>query len=406
MSTNFSAGPQALGYIYQIRYALFLLINAQNEAVISIEKLDDVTLEDNSSTASNLIQLKRHSDPNHSIKANSVDLWKTLRVWSDNLLKNRIDISSTILTLVTTSKVDDTSILALLKPKNKKPSDLTVIIAKFDSIATAKKNKSLEEAFNAFLSLTQRQKEQLVAAIQVLDESVDVDGIPARIKRPWLEVAVPDPKFLDPFYERIEGWWYDRVIKHLLRDDPTVIKRSELMSLMRDIGQSFKPDSLPIDYLFEDPPDTPDANTDIRLFVKQLKEIALENKAIENAIRDYYRAFAQRTRWVQDGFLQADDLEKYEKRLVEEWEHSSAARKRKIKNLTDEEELKECGREIFQWMDENPVGRIPAIKRDVTEPYVIRGSYHILANQEPLPPVSWHPKFVERLQELLTSLEK
>jgi hypothetical protein len=36
----------------------------------------------------------------------------------------------------------------------------------------------------------------------------------------------------------------------------------------------------------------------------------------------------------------------------------------------------------------------------VTEPYVMRGSYHILANEEK-PRVWWHPKFLERLQVLL-----
>ena len=40
------------------------------------------------------------------------------------------------------------------------------------------------------------------------------------------------------------------------------------------------------------------------------------------------------------------------------------------------------------------------IRKQVTEDYIVRGSYHILADQEP-PKVWWHPKFVEELEKLL-----
>jgi len=37
----------------------------------------------------------------------------------------------------------------------------------------------------------------------------------------------------------------------------------------------------------------------------------------------------------------------------------------------------------------------------VTEPYVARGSFHILANMAPLPRIYWHPLFLGRLRKLL-----
>jgi hypothetical protein len=40
------------------------------------------------------------------------------------------------------------------------------------------------------------------------------------------------------------------------------------------------------------------------------------------------------------------------------------------------------------------------IRPNVSELYVMRGSFHILANK-PAPSVWWHPKFVERLSEIL-----
>ncbi|MBZ5604701.1 MAG: efflux RND transporter permease subunit, partial [Acidobacteriia bacterium] len=40
------------------------------------------------------------------------------------------------------------------------------------------------------------------------------------------------------------------------------------------------------------------------------------------------------------------------------------------------------------------------IRPNVSELYVMRGSFHILANK-PAPSVWWHPKFLERLSEIL-----
>jgi hypothetical protein len=41
------------------------------------------------------------------------------------------------------------------------------------------------------------------------------------------------------------------------------------------------------------------------------------------------------------------------------------------------------------------------IRERVTEPYVVRGGFHILANVKPLPRIYWHPLFLNRLRELL-----
>lgn|GEM_PF-3382795 len=60
-TTDFSAKEPALGYYYQIRYSLCLLLKAREKDLdteISIEKLDDIVIEDINST--NLLQTKLH----------------------------------------------------------------------------------------------------------------------------------------------------------------------------------------------------------------------------------------------------------------------------------------------------------------------------------------------------------
>ena len=60
--TSFSAGPQALGYLYQARVALLLLLQAPDESRLKVEAMDDIELHD--ALAENslaLVQLKHHT---------------------------------------------------------------------------------------------------------------------------------------------------------------------------------------------------------------------------------------------------------------------------------------------------------------------------------------------------------
>jgi len=57
------------------------------------------------------------------------------------------------------------------------------------------------------------------------------------------------------------------------------------------------------------------------------------------------------------------------------------------------------GREILRWMEMTADIRIRA---NVTEPYVMRGSYHMLANRRQ-PPVWWHPQFMQRLAAVVNA---
>ena len=57
---NHQAAEQMIGYLYQIRYALFLLLDNDNTGYqVSIDKFDDVAFDDNG-TPKELIQLKHH----------------------------------------------------------------------------------------------------------------------------------------------------------------------------------------------------------------------------------------------------------------------------------------------------------------------------------------------------------
>ena len=70
--------------------------------------------------------------------------------------------------------------------------------------------------------------------------------------------------------------------------------------------------------------------------------------------------------------------------------------------MSAEDLLLRAGRELYTWADQQS-GNYDSlrIRTRVTEPYVTRGSFHILADAAPEPRVYWHPRFLNRLGQLL-----
>ncbi len=399
MNTEFSAGPQALGYYYQVRHALYLILENREEAELSIESLDDVVFEEGGSSVE-LIQVKHHIDRKASLTDNSADLWKTIRVWSTNLNEKRILFPDILLTLVTTAKAPDGSIASLLRPDPDPNRDSKSANRRLIDIATNSNNESLKQAFEAFMILSSRQREELVNSIQVLDISPNISDTANKIKEKILGVR---REHLDGLYERLDGWWFEKVIYHLSGKSRDTITRYEVYDKIVEITEQFHPDALPIDFLDAEPPTSLDSEGANRRFVHQLSIIMVKNRRIEKAIMDYYRAFEQRSRWVREDLLIGDELEKYEKKLVDEWDRHFLALEDEFSiDGAREEELQKFGRQIYKWADVEADIRI---RHQVTEKYVMRGSYHILADQDP-PRVWWHPKFIERLETLLTVKEE
>ena len=111
MCSEFSAKASALGYLYQLRYALLLLIkNGRDNPTIelSLENLDDIEFEDES-TPIELIQTKHLIKSTARLSDSSIELWKTLRIWSSATLRGEINLNDIILTFVTTGRVTDGS---------------------------------------------------------------------------------------------------------------------------------------------------------------------------------------------------------------------------------------------------------------------------------------------------------
>ena len=396
--SKFSATDSVLGYLYQLRVALLWALRRlkiDNTFLVSIETLDDVTFERPSGVASDLLQTKLHRNRDTTITDASVDLWKTLRVWIEGT--NAGDIPpGTTLQLLTTATAPIGTIAAHLRTDNRNND---AAISAMEATAQSSTNKENAAAYKVFLALDLAARRSLVGAIVVLDQAPSSQDLDSDLKAEVFWAV--DRKHHDAFLQRLEGWWLRRAIKQLTSSDHSDrISGTELEAHMVDLREQFKQDSLPIDddLLNAVVDQATYAKHESSVFVQQLELVAATKKRIANAVRDYYRAFEQRSRWLRNDLLLVGEMEGYERRLLEHWDAAFEAMRNELGAEIAEAEKQQAGRDVLRWAES---ATLP-MRSNVTEPFVSRGSLHMLADEVRL---GWHPEFRDRVTALLTPKE-
>lgn len=389
--TNFNAAPSAAGYLYQARLALALClkyVNVDAGIEVGIERLDDVSFEING-TALELLQAKHHIDRVASLTDKSVDIWKTLRVWSEAAAKDPTLPARTRLALMTTGSAPDDSAAAKLRPAGAYPvgkaRDPKAAAALLDLVAEAGGNQELKAAYAAFLALSPTMRISLLSSIEILDDQPLVTDLGEAIENdlrmlaPRGQVAIAR--------ERLEGWWWPRVCKALTASPAETISVLEVEAKLDDIRDGLKRDALVADQEHVDPTTDEIADYEGRPFVRQLKVVGVGGNRIEYAKRDFYRAFTQRSKWVREHLVFDGEIAKYELTLIEEWQPRFQQMRDKIGNgeITDAAR-RDAGQELYSWVEAD--ARFPF--RTVSQRFLTVGSYHILANDLR---VGWHPDY-------------
>lgn len=397
MSMPFSAADSALGYLYQVRLGLLWSLRSAKarEFVVSLETLDDVTFESTGERPEELLQAKHHRTREASLSDASGDLWRSLRVWFEGHAHKQIP-TSTALYLLTTAAAPRDSAAWFLRSENR---NVEKALERLGTVANTSNSGTNAPAYKAFLAASTTVRRTILENVVVLDRAPDVLTIDDDLKAEVHWSA--ESKHLDAFMQRLEGWWFRRVIKQLAgSSQPAGILSAEIEAQMSELREQFKQDSLPIDddllaFTLDDA--THAAHEDYR-FVHQLRLIDANKKRVAAAIRDFYRAFEQRSRWLREDLLLVGDLSIYEKKLVEEWELVFEAAKNEIEPAAAEDIKRKAARSVLRWAETATT----TIRPGVTEPFVVRGSLHMLADEKP-PRIGWHPDFHDRLAEILTS---
>ncbi len=403
---QYSAAESLLGYIYQCRLALLgSLKRLKSDASISIaiETLDDVVFEKDGSPTE-IIQVKHHIARKANLTNASTDLWRTIRIWCDLFSKWPADNNS-ILCLMTTENSTEDSAAYYLRIENRNIAEAENLLLQTSRTSS---NKSNEEGYKKFNSLSDEQRIALLNRVHILDNCPLINDIQINLKEElWGHCERHQS---DQFLIYLEGWWLQRVtailsnkkykplkdkrnaseISNSDKNNNTRITGREIDAELNNLREKFKSDSLPVhqEIMHAKPDITPFSNW---VFVKQLRLLNLLESRIQRASTNFFKASEQRSRWVRESLLVDDELEQYDDTLIEEWSIQFDQSKDAMPlNPTDSEHVA-SGMRVYDWVEGK--AHIP-IRPSFQEHFITRGSYHMLANRLL---VGWHPEFKSRL---------
>jgi len=389
---QFSAADQALGYLYQLRYALLQTLRLPEETVCFIEKDDDIDFSD--PEEGRILASLKHKAPGDSLTDLSPDFWKSVRIWANYYIQKDNSAEAVSFFLFTTGRVAVGSFLEAFLPNSQKNAEL---VDRVDEVLGRSHSKTIQKTKDLLKQLSRDKWPDFFHRISIFDSQERIEDIPALIINERFRPI--RPQFRLPVYERLEGWWNNACIDLLTRQRVEPLCGLEVSEKLGYIAEQFREDNLPIDFEHAEPEYGVYPETDDRYFVKQLRAIGLKSDRIRRAILDYYRAFQQRNSWLREIADLSGELETYDDRLVDEWARLREIVFEELEDSSPEELLQKTGRELLNRLSTSDLSNL-RIRPMVTATFITMGSYHMLAN-DGSPRVHWHPRFEERVEEIL-----
>lgn len=376
----FNASGSLAGYLYQCRLALLLglqVLKKKPNSRISIEKFDDIAFEDENH-AQCIIQAKHHIAAK-SLTDNSVDLWKTLRIWVNDFKSGVIKSGDTRRLLITTAVAENESAMGRLRHGSTK--DIVGAREALQTAAKQSKNVDSKQGRDAFLSLTDKEAELFLTSIELIDGSPTLPDVLDEIEG---ELTLLAPNHADKIAEALEGWWLKVIAKHLIGKGDADIPLQDIIRKANEIGNSYGPDKLPLSNPDELGDKTYGPHEEEELYVRQMRLIGLSDSAIRRGVRDYYRAYAQRSKWARENLLLDGEVALYDAKLRDRWERRFDA---DCADLPSADAEKKCriGLSVFNWASQEQIDF-----RNVVETWITAGSFQGLADRLE---IGWHPEF-------------
>lgn len=350
-----------------------------------IEGLDDIEVV--RADGHELVQAKQHHRAG-SLSDQSVDLWKTLRVWSCAAKTDPELLDNSLFVLVTTDVATPNTAVANLARQSGSTSVAQISAAALTKIAISAKNKALAAAYKEYLALNTADREALLLRVRILDgapSNVDIEQLLSNA----LRASVAGEPELRALVRQLEGWWAGRVARHLRGADDQIFG-SELFHEIHDIAATLGPDTLPVDHTLLAFKASEAALADEAVYLRQLQLVNCGPNVLLQAITDYVRSQRQIAEWMRVELLFISELARYKRKLTEEWKLRLDLLLDSLSSMDSEKILADRGRGLYQ----ETIQQTLPIRRDFTEGFVMRGSYHSLSNERN---VGWHPHYKERL---------
>jgi len=389
-STSHGAAPSAVGYQHQTWWALVELLRSgpsRPDAAITLELHDDIAWE-RDGTPTQLLQVKHHQNTARALTDASTDLWRTLKVWMDTAIPG--DALGPKLLLVTTQTAGTGSAAAALRPET---LDERAALAALEAIASASRSEQTKMAREQFLALSASERRTFVSRVRVVDGSVRIEDVSAHVGT-QLHWALP-VGHKELFLAMVWRWWDEQTLA-MLQGRLRSVDVAAAHAAISDIRDQFHCESLPTLVELGDVDETTvAAEYRTHTFVQQMQWVAYPPRNLQKAIVDYYRAYTQTVRWLDEDLVGLAELARFEEELVDEWEREFEWMVDTLDDDADEAAKQEAGKQMLR---ELLAQTSITVRARYNDPFFARGKRHILADGGR---IGWHPDFESRLQDLL-----
>lgn len=382
---RFTATGAAAGFVYQIRYALLTLARLASSdpgASITIEHLDDIEVA--TGRGGTRIQTKHHLG-DVSLTDRSPEIWKTLRIWAEQVAADDSLPEQTLFLLVTTAEAPVGSIASLLREIHR---DIVTAQRRLDDVAVDQPSEVNRPGCKAWLSLTGTTRGRLLAAIRVIDGSENNVDI-ARALEGTFYWAARTEDMRRRIVREVEGWWANRVAVHFSTTGDR-IGAAELDERVRTIAELLRPDDLPLPEGLEQTVATLTEDDEVRILVRQLRLLEYSDVVVVRALTDFFRAETVISEAMRERLYFLAELTRYHGLLKDEWDQRFVLLLEDVQDAADPAALIHAGRRIYAQIMELTL----PIRPNRQDPFIMRGVYHALADKLE---VGWHPHFKEAL---------
>lgn len=380
------ASQQALGYIYQSQCALYLLLSSEDPDVnVCIEKFDDISFHKEEDPYLQL-QVKYHSSDGE-ITNSCTDFWRTIKAWIDNIQVNPNLLQNTFFCIITTNTIAKNSIIEKIQKKTDSIDNIysnLVSIAK-KGISNCDSKSSTYKRYDAFLNMNSEIIKTLIQSIKIQPAFPAPMLINEKIYNK-LQLFT-SKQTIQIVYDRLLGWWYRRTVECLSSVEPVLISFDELRREICNITSELRDDNLPIDVTDKEI-ECIEKSEDVNILTKQLKIINSKQARINNALKNYYKAYAQRSKWLRENLVTPEEIDQYDKRLINEWDFQFSENTNDIDENSTNNDRINAGNKIFTELmnQDNP------IRKNFTDKTISRGSFNGLANEKT---IGWHPDYLD-----------
>jgi len=367
---------QFLGYGLQYTRMLSLLLDSDEDAVVSLEVFEDVGVEKGNDT---LASQTKSSTTNNPVSNRAEPFWKSLFNWLEALGTGQLVAANTLFELYVFGDFEGE--ICTLFSAAKSESEANAALAKARALLT-EGGKALPDLIKRVLDTEQGRLESLVTRFSYRHGSgVSVDDLKDQLRK----TLIP-PEFVENALTHAIGWVKQEVDtlieKGQLAKISVLAFRKEMTAYVRflifsacfaDLAGPVRTDEV--------------EGHRSRRYVSQLKLISVADERVLRAISAYLRSSVNRSEWGRLALIHEHSFDDFEKKLLDYWENSQSQCDIELagKSLVERGQylLAEC-------MKFGPPLQGQAVPHDFVE-----GSFHALADDLT---VGWHPEFKKLME--------